>query len=51
MKAIMKNAVNRVYGLLVLKAENPEEYEAKIRFGERYTARWDEPEIPRGRRA
>jgi hypothetical protein len=34
MKVIMKNAVDHVYALLVLKAENPEEYESKIRFGE-----------------
>ncbi len=47
-KAIMKNAVNRVYVLLVLKAEDPAEYEAKIRFGERYTARWDDPECRAG---
>lgn len=51
MKVIMKNAVDHVYELLVLKAENPEEYESKIRFGERYTARWDDPETPRSRRA
>jgi hypothetical protein len=35
--------------LLVLKKENPEEYESKIRFGERYTAKWDEPDTLRGR--
>lgn len=46
MKAIMKNAVNHVYKLLVLKAEDPEEYERQIQFGARYTARWDEPEMP-----
>jgi hypothetical protein len=51
MKVIMKNAVDHVYELLVLKAENPEEYQSKIRFGERYTARWDDPETPRSRRA
>jgi hypothetical protein len=49
MKAIMKNAVNRLYELLVLKEEDPVEYESKIQFGERYTARWDEPEMPRKR--
>lgn len=47
MKAIMKNAVNHLYELLVLKHEDPVEYESKIQFGERYTARWDEPEMPR----
>lgn len=50
MKAIMKNAVNHLYELLVLKHEDPVEYESKIQFGERYTARWDEPEMPRKRR-
>jgi len=49
MKAIMKHAVNHVYQLLVLREENPVEYEAKIRFGERYTANWDKPEMPRRR--
>ena len=49
MKAIMKNAVNRLYELLLLKEEDPVEYESKIQFGERYTARWDEPEKPRKR--
>ena len=43
MKLIMKNAVDRVYALLSLKAENPVEYEARISFGEQYTAQWDEP--------
>ena len=47
MKLIMKNAVDQVYALLVLKAENSQEYEFKIRFGERYTASWDDPEKPR----
>jgi hypothetical protein len=46
MKAIMKNAVNRVYALLVLKDESSEEYERQIQFGSRHTARWDEPEMP-----
>lgn len=50
MKLITKNAVNHIYSLLVLKEENPEEYKSKIRFGERYTAKWDEPEIPAGSR-
>ena len=50
MKAMMKNAVNYLYELLVLKEEDPVEYESKIQFGERYTARWDEPEMPRKRR-
>jgi len=48
-KAIIKHAVNHVYQLLVLRDENPVEYERKIQFGERYTAKWDKPEMPRRR--
>ena len=47
MKLIMKNAVNHVYALLLLREEDPVEYESQIRFGERYTAEWDKPERPR----
>jgi hypothetical protein len=47
-KLITKNAVDHVYALLVLKTEQPGEYESKIRFGERYTTKWDEPEMPGG---
>jgi hypothetical protein len=47
MKLIMKNAVDQVYALLCLKSENPNAYEASIRFGEQYTTRWDEPSPPR----
>jgi hypothetical protein len=47
MKVIMKNAVDQVYALLVLKAKNPEEYQSRIRYGERYTAAWDDPQEPR----
>jgi hypothetical protein len=43
MKVIMKNAVDRLYALLVLKLEQPSEYERKIQFGERYTTKWDDP--------
>ncbi len=50
MKTIMRNALNRLCEPLVLKKEDPVEYESKIRFGERYTARWDEPEMPGKRR-
>ena len=49
-KAIIKNAVNHVYQLPVLRDENPMEYERQIQFGERYTAKWDKPEMPRWRR-
>ena len=44
MKVIMKNAVNRVYSLLQLKADDPDGYEREIALGERYTAKWDDPE-------
>src|SRR5690242_8687064 len=43
MKLIMKSAVDRVYTLLCLKEERPDEYESQIEFGERYTATWEEP--------
>lgn len=46
MKLIMKNAVNRVYALLQLKAAEPERYEREIAFGNRYAARWDDPDVP-----
>lgn len=46
MKAIMKNAVNRLYTLLLLKTENPREYERQLQFGERYTLHWEDPESP-----
>ena len=48
MKGIMKNAVDHVYALLCLKDENPAEYESRIAFGEKYTARWDEPSAVKG---
>lgn len=44
MKVIMKNAVDHVYKLLRLKADDPESYERQIAYGERCTANWDEPE-------
>jgi hypothetical protein len=43
---IMRSAVNRVYRLLILEGENPTEYERQIRFGERYSRFWDEPDNP-----
>jgi hypothetical protein len=51
MKLIMKNAVDHVYALLSLKIQRPAEYESQIRLGERYTAKWDEPSMPKDRRA
>jgi hypothetical protein len=46
-KKIMKNPVDHVYALLCLRTENPVEYELRIKLGEGYTARWDEPKEPR----
>ena len=44
MKLIMKKAVNKVYALLRLKSSDPAAYAREIAFGDRYTARWDDPE-------
>jgi hypothetical protein len=44
MKTVMKNAVSRLYALLLLKAENAQEYERQLQFGDLYTRRWDDPE-------
>ena len=44
MKAIMQNAVNRVYALMRLKVGDPDRYEREIAYGERCAAKWDEPE-------
>lgn len=44
----MKNAVTKLYALLSLKSSDPDKYESEIRFGERYTANWDEPTMPEG---
>jgi hypothetical protein len=44
MRVIMKNAVNHVYKLLRLKADDPEGYERQIAYGERSTLSWDDPE-------
>ena len=44
MKVVMKNAVNQVYRLLRLKADDPEGYERQIAYGERCTLSWDDPE-------
>jgi hypothetical protein len=43
MKAIMKNALDRLYTLLCLKSEDSVGYERQIKFGERYTTRADDP--------
>ena len=44
MKVIMKNAVNRVYSLLRLKADDPKGYGRQIAHAERCTLSWDDPE-------
>jgi hypothetical protein len=46
MKVIIKDAVDQIYALLVLKIENPDEYERKIQYGVRYTTQWDHPTTP-----
>ena len=51
MKLIMKNAVDHVYALLVLRNESATEYESQIQLGERYTRTWDEPAMPEGHKA
>jgi hypothetical protein len=44
MKIIMKNAVNKVYGLLRLKGTDPDGYGRAIAYGESCAGQWDEPE-------
>ena len=44
MKLIMKHAVNRVYWLLRLKADDPDTYARQIAYGQRRTLSWDDPE-------
>ena len=48
MKSIMKNAVDHVYALLLLKNEKSAEYESEIQLGQRYTATWDPPSTLEG---
>jgi hypothetical protein len=43
MKLIMKNAVNHVYRLLRLKADDPDTYAQQIAYGERSALSWDDP--------
>lgn len=45
MKRIMKAAVNAVYRLLWQRDHDPEAYFKSLTLGERYTTRWDDPEI------
>lgn len=43
MSQIMKAAVDQVFTFLVLKEQDPKEYQALLSFGERYTIASDEP--------
>jgi hypothetical protein len=44
-KRIMKAAVNAMYRLLWQRDHDPEAYLKSLTLGERYTHRWDDPEI------
>ena len=44
MKIIMKAAVDKLYTLLRIKAEDPTRYDRQIKFGMQYAARWDAPD-------
>ena len=45
MKAIMKSAVDTLYRLLWQRENDSKHYLENLALGERYTARWDEPEL------
>jgi hypothetical protein len=45
MKAIMKSAVDTLYRLLWQREHDPRTYLEKLALGERYTMRWDDPEL------
>jgi hypothetical protein len=45
MKRIMKNAVDKVYTLLWLKAHDPEKYRTFIDLGSHFARDWDEPKL------
>lgn len=45
MKRIMKAAVNAMYRLLWQREHDPEAYQESLALGERYTLRWDDPEV------
>jgi len=47
MKAMMKSAVNALYRLLWQRENDPAAYLENLALGERYTVRWDDPEIKR----
>lgn len=50
MKAIMKNAVDHVHRLFMLRYSDLAEYERQIVFGLEYARNWDEPELVRSKR-
>lgn len=43
MKRIMKTAVDRVFTLLALRTESPDQYEELLAFATLQTTRWDPP--------
>jgi hypothetical protein len=45
MKRIMKAAVNAMYRLLWQRDHDPEAYLKSLTLGERYTLKWDDPEM------
>jgi hypothetical protein len=45
MKVIMKSAVNTLYRLLWQRENDSKAYLEKLVLGERYTMRWDDPEL------
>jgi hypothetical protein len=45
MTRIMKAAVNTMYRLLWQRDHDPEAYLKSLALGERYTQKWDDPEI------
>jgi len=45
MKVIMKSAVDTLYRLLWQRENDPKAYLEKLVLGERYTMRWDDPEL------
>jgi hypothetical protein len=45
MKRIMKSAVNLMYRLLWQRDHDPDAYLKSLTLGERYTLRWDHPEM------
>jgi hypothetical protein len=45
MKAIMKSAVNTLYGLLWQRGCDPKAYIENLALGRRYSLHWDDPEL------